>query len=50
MNDSEPTFACCVIVGMEPIATHPTCGHMWLIQLANGYTQVAFGHEIRIAL
>ena len=42
------TFALCPIVTMEKIADHPAAGHMWLMELANGRTQVGFGYEIKV--
>lgn len=37
------TFALCPIVTLEKIAHHPAAGHMWLMELANGRTQVGSG-------
>lgn len=42
------TFASCPVVAVEKLADHPPCGHLWLMRLANGWTQIAFGYEIKV--
>lgn len=41
-------FGLCPIVTLEKIADHLAAGHLWLMELADGRTQVAFGHEITV--